>query len=394
MSSTTRRRALFYADTLHATSESFVTALLATVRSLAVDLTVVTHRVAAGEADGKGEADDGTDVTFVRRYERRFSPAWLADRTLRTLTGRELFAGRLRRLLARRPADIYHAQFGQPGYHLFKAIERSGVASARLIVNFYGYDATGLVHDVPAWAGRYREMFAYPRLTVVAEGPRMKQRLVELGCPAQRVEVIPLCLRVHDLMAEVATAPALGGKTVLGFIGRFAAKKGLLFALEHLAPLLAAEPRLALRLVGDGAERHAVEEIITRRGLQSSVSFAGMVSYRPMLDELKGMSALLVPSLTAPNGDSEGGAPTVLAEAQILGVPVIASDHADIPFALADHSYLFAEGDGTALAATVARFLSEDGRSYDIEAARRATLKRYDPEAIGERYRQLYGLTR
>lgn len=38
------------------------------------------------------------------------------------------------------------------------------------------------------------------------------------------------------------------------------------------------------------------------------------------------------PSVTAKNGDSEGGAPTIILEAQACGVPVISTTHADIPY--------------------------------------------------------------
>ena len=39
----------------------------------------------------------------------------------------------------------------------------------------------------------------------------------------------------------------------------------------------------------------------------------------------------LHPSVTADNGDSEGGAPTVILESQAHGMPVISTYHADIP---------------------------------------------------------------
>jgi colanic acid/amylovoran biosynthesis glycosyltransferase len=53
----------------------------------------------------------------------------------------------------------------------------------------------------------------------------------------------------------------------------------------------------------------------------------------------------LYPSRTAPNGDSEGGAPVTLAEAQWLGVPAIVSDHDDLPFVAAPGSIVLAPRD-------------------------------------------------
>ncbi|NIP81231.1 MAG: glycosyltransferase, partial [Gemmatimonadetes bacterium] len=53
----------------------------------------------------------------------------------------------------------------------------------------------------------------------------------------------------------------------------------------------------------------------------------------------------------AANGDGEGGAPTTLLEAQAVGLPVVASRHADIPWVVAPEAGLLApEEDPEALA--------------------------------------------
>jgi glycosyltransferase involved in cell wall biosynthesis len=392
-------RALFLTDSLYAVSESFVTALLAAVRSLPVEVDVVASRIA-----GEGALDG---VTLLRRDFRRGTPRWAADRLLR-LAGRRWFEIGLRRLLRQRRYDVLHAQFGTNGYHLWRALPRAVRGAARgagsagignavvppLVVNFYGYDATGLVRDVPAWRGRYRAMFAYPGLRAIAEGPRMRDTLIELGCPPERAEVIPLCLRLNAsaLPAPASEPPAGDGGVVLGFVGRFVEKKGLAFALEALAPLLQAHPEVRLRLIGDGPERPRVAAIVAAHRLERQVAFAGMMDYARMLAEVRAMSALLVPSRTARNGDSEGGAPTVVAEAQLLGVPVLASDHADIPFVLADRAYMFHEADAESLAATVERFLADGGGACDTAAAQRRTAERHAPAALRRLYGAAYGL--
>ena len=49
-----------------------------------------------------------------------------------------------------------------------------------------------------------------------------------------------------------------------------------------------------------------------------------------------GGDILLAPSVTAANGDGEGGAPTTILDAQALGTIVVGSTHADIPFLVED----------------------------------------------------------
>ena len=59
---------------------------------------------------------------------------------------------------------------------------------------------------------------------------------------------------------------------------------------------------------------------------------------------------LIHPSRTAVDGDSEGGAPTILLEAQAIGTPIVTTRHADIP-------HVAPEGPGVFLC-----------REHDVEA--------------------------
>jgi len=372
---------LVYADTLGAASETFVTGLIDCVSAIGGPPQIVTHRLL--DATGAGER-----VTVLPRHPRRWSPAWLANAALRTTTGRELFEAQLRGLLARSSFDVVHAQFGQPGYHAFRALPQGRETPVRLVVNFYGYDATGLPETVPEWRRRYALMFRHPNLAVVVEGPAMKARLAALGCPEDRIHVVPLCL------AEPAggwpQASTRREPRRLGFVGRFVEKKGFGFALRTLAPLLAARPDVSVVMVGDGRERPIIEQVIADHGLAEQVTLPGIRPHSEVLAEIARMGALVVPSLTAHDGDSEGGAPTIVAEAQLVGTPVIASDHADIPVSLSDHTFLFKEGDPRSLLEAVERYLADGGGVYDTERARRRTRQRHDRARLRELYAAIY----
>ncbi|HTY76891.1 MAG TPA: glycosyltransferase [Candidatus Bathyarchaeia archaeon] len=372
---------LVYADTLGAPSETFVTGLIDCVSSIGRPLLVVTHGISPAGLAGKR-------VTVLPRYPCRWTPAWLVNLALRTLGGRELFEGALRRLLARSSFDVVHAQFGQPGYLVCRALPRRRQRAARLVVNFYGYDATGLPESVPQWRRRYAELFRYPNLAVVVEGPAMKARLAGLGCPEDRIHVVPLCL-AEPAGGWPQVSPSRDPH-VLGFVGRFVEKKGFAFALRALAPILTARPDVRVVMIGDGPERPLLERLIAAHGLAGRVRLPGMRPHAEVLSEIARMGALVVPSLTAHDGDSEGGAPTIVAEAQLVGIPVIASDHADIPVSLCDHSFLFKEGDARSLVEAVERYLAHGGDLYDAARARRCTQERHDRRRLRERYAAIY----
>lgn len=80
-----------------------------------------------------------------------------------------------------------------------------------------------------------------------------------------------------------------------------------------------------------------------------------LLGYQPhsvFAREASNAHILLQPSVTARNGDSEGGAPTVLLEAQSSGLPVVSTYHADIPEVVLDgkSGFLVPERDSHALA--------------------------------------------
>jgi colanic acid/amylovoran biosynthesis glycosyltransferase len=379
-----KQSVLIYTDSLKAPSETFVTGLIDCVSLMRGDVSVLAHWIYE-------PWKEGWRVSVISRDLPRWRLRWLTNIAMRSLADRELFEWKLQRFLARKHYDVIHAQFGQPGYYIGRALTRGRQPATRLVVNFYGYDASGLPASEPDWRRRYEELFRYPNLAVVVEGPVMKARLAGLGCPEDKIHIVPLCLASPALGQPGTLRPAARrDPNLLGLVGRFVEKKGFGFALSALAPLLRARPHVRIVIVGDGRQRPLIERLSREHGIAAQVTLKGMRPHAETLAEVERMGALVVPSLTAPDGDSEGGAPTIIAEAQIAGTPVIASDHADIPFSLSDHSYMFSEGDGRSLLGAVERYLGDGGRSYDVERARARTLERHDCRRIRELYEAIY----
>jgi colanic acid/amylovoran biosynthesis glycosyltransferase len=69
--------------------------------------------------------------------------------------------------------------------------------------------------------------------------------------------------------------------------------------------------------------------------------------------------------VTATDGDSEGGAPTILLEAQAIGTPIVTTRHADIPHVVPEGPgvWLCAEHDVDALAAALCAALQKPAPS-------------------------------
>jgi colanic acid/amylovoran biosynthesis glycosyltransferase len=111
-------------------------------------------------------------------------------------------------------------------------------------------------------------------------------------------------------------------------------KKGLEYALRALAAFAKRDgaPAFTLTVVGDGPLGPSMRALAQACGIADRINWKGLLPLTALKELLGTHHALLAPSCTATDGDSEGGAPTVILEAQAMGLPVIATTHDDIPF--------------------------------------------------------------
>ena len=282
------------------------------------------------------------------------APRRWANRLVRKATGQYPFYGGL---LKREGACLIHAHFGYQGHFCRRARRASGLP---MVVSFYGEDGTRYLR-YPRWLRRYRRLFETAD-AILVEGNAMGRRLVEAGCPPDKV-------RVHRLGVEVEAIPFRPRQPAeeVRFLicASFREKKGIPQALMAVGRALDRRPfPCKVILIGDGPERSRVLEARVRSGLGERVRLLGALPYARVLDEMERCHVLLQASLTAEDGDGEGGAPVVLLDAQASGLPVVATRHADIPeYVLDGRSGLLApEGDAEALAGCIGALVEDPAR--------------------------------
>ncbi len=312
----------------------------------------------------------------------RWSPRGVWDRLGRRM-GREPY---LASRLLRHGAIAMHAHFGPQGHALLPLRRQTGLP---LITSFYGYDMSMLPRD-PVWQERYADLFADGECFLV-EGRGMGERLAALGCPRQKI-------RLQRIAIDLGLIPfreryGHPGPIRLLFCGRFSEKKGLPDALRAAALARDRGVKLLFRIVGDGELRDEVERTVRDLALESEAHLLGMLPYGAMLEELETADIFIQPSRTAATGETEGGAPTVLLEAQAGGLPVLTTWHADIPeVVVAGGSALLApEGDWEVLGDNLTLLCREPERWVEMgRAGRRHVSEFHDICKESERLESVY----
>jgi glycosyltransferase involved in cell wall biosynthesis len=254
------------------------------------------------------------------------------------------------------------------------------------VTTFYGRDLS------EAERGRrkspYKGLFA-DGSRFVCEGPVMRAHLARLGAPEERTRVVPIGVDLEHFPFEPRrrTRPL-----VVVQAARLVEKKGFDLSIRAFAHARARLGPAELWIVGDGPMRSMLRELVEGLGIADAVRFHGMLSHREYQAVVSQAHICIQPSRTALDGDTEGGAPTVLLEMQALGVPIVATRHADIPFVVSRPDELAAEGDVSGLAAALVRISEESDVElrHRLEQGRAFVERRHDAALTAAAMEDLY----
>jgi glycosyltransferase involved in cell wall biosynthesis len=360
-------RVLHYRQTFSKLSETFVYDYVTELQRQGVMNHVVTHDHRNEEAR---PFENVTEVDWPTR--------WRPDRLSHVLYTRlgigsveaDAWPIRRRRLTSvvrRVRPDVIHAHFGNDGVVIAPVAAQLSIP---LVVTFYGFDISSLPKK-SFWTEAYNTLWdQVAAVTVLSK--EMKRRVERLGCPEEKVHIVHLSRRIDQFPY---CTPRRQVRKIL-FVGRLTAKKAPLDAVRALERANNRGADLELDILGDGERRKLVERYIAKHDLSDTVTLHGRVDNEKVVDYMRDADAFLLPSKTAPDGDREG-TPTVLVEAQCIGLPCVSTRHAGIPEMIpeSNHHLLSDEGDISGLSESL-YYLSE----LDVEFLRK--ISRYGREMM------------
>jgi colanic acid/amylovoran biosynthesis glycosyltransferase len=291
-------------------------------------------------------------------------------------------------------ANILHSHFGHIGWENLRAAARLKV---KHIVTFYGFDVNYLPHTEPIWHERYKQLFAEVDC-VLCEGSHMKKDIVRLGCHNDKIVVQHLGVDVDDIKFKPRIFDKSKPLRIL-IAATFQEKKGITYALEALGKLRN-ELNFEITIIGDANEetksRQEKQQIIStveRYNLQSRTNFLSFQPHSFLFEEAYRNHIFLSPSITARDGDTEGGLPVSILEMAATGMAIVSTTHCDIPEAIHQGTMglLADEKDAESLASLIRQLVKNHDQWYPmLHACRKHIENEYNVNIQAARLGNIY----
>ena len=266
------------------------------------------------------------------------------------------------------------------------------VKADKRIARFYGYDLHRLPHESSHWTDRYLRLFERVDSAIV-EGPFMKDSLKKMGCPEEKLTVLPLGV----LVDEAFTLRQNGGTPQILIAGAFKEKKGILTALKSCQLLLEAGFDLYIHLVGSQINATENDRIYAEKVLKKMKAGVfkerllhhGFVTREQLREIATKCHIALQPSQWASDRDCEGGFPVTFLDLMSTGLPIVSTNHCDIPFAVNNkNGAICAEKDIEGLATAVKMILRDENLAERSRAAYQTVKDKFNWEVLKPLYHQ------
>ena len=268
---------------------------------------------------------------------------------------------------------LIHAQFGLSGILIMPLVQQLQIP---FIVHYRGADATVDPHQ--ARFSSLNHWLYYHRLERLKETATLfltvsqfiREKLLAQGFPEDKVKA-----HYHGVdLSQFQPDPSIPREPIVLFIGRLTGKKGCRDLIQAMAQVQTALPEVELVVIGEGPLRSELETLAIQDLKRHR--FLGVQPQSIVKQWLNKAHILATPSVTTPEGDSEG-LPNVVLEAQAMGLPVVSTYHAGIPEAVihGETGFLVKEHDHQGLAAYILKLFQEDNRWHDLSQRGRSHME-------------------
>ena len=284
------------------------------------------------------------------------------------------------KLLGDHCPSLIHAHFGVDGVYALPLARRLQIP---LVTTFHGFDATTstralLTSGSPSWANYllFMRQLADQGSLFLCVSEYIRHRVLELGFPEERTYVHYIGIDVDAIQPRAVCEE----QPIVLHVARLVEKKGTEYLIRAFAQVVADKPDVKLLIVGAGPLRKSLEALVRELGIVKSVEFMGARPHVEVIELMRKATMLVLPSVTARSGDSEGLG-MVLLEAAARGLPLVGTTHGGIPEIIEDGNTgcLVPERNAHLLAESILKLLSDKDLRYRMGGQARNLVKaRFD----------------
>lgn len=242
--------------------------------------------------------------------------------------------------LSKNNPTLIHSHFGHIGAQNQALAELFQMPH---LVSFYGMDVHAMSQQTH-FRDKYKFMLQNANL-ILCEGPFMLRSIINLGAPPEKTIIHHLGIDLEKINFNPRSYNLNDPLKIL-IAASFREKKAIPLSLQAIGEYLKKHNtiKIEVTLVGDAApdelgkkEKEKIIDIIKNYNLQSNIRMTGYIQPEEFVRLSLDHHIFLSPSITAKNGDCEGGAPVSLIEMSASGMLIISSTHCDIPNVIVDN---------------------------------------------------------
>ena len=245
--------------------------------------------------------------------------------------------GKLSNIIDSCQKPVVHSHWGDVGWQNAKLVSDKHVPH---VVTFYGKDVN-FYPQQKRWRTNYLDLFGKLDL-VLCEGPHMAHCIEKLGCPSSKIQVKELGVDLDKIPYIPREWPQNDVLRIL-ISASFRQKKGIPYALLAISEFQKMGNKVEVTIIGDSSndprsipEKTKILDTLNNTGLMSVTKMLGYQPYKILMDEAYKHHIFMSPSVTADDGDTEGGAPVTITEMAATGMVIVSTTHCDIPHVVED----------------------------------------------------------
>lgn len=253
--------------------------------------------------------------------------------------------------------SVFHVQFAMAGVELAK-MKAIGVLPGNLITTFHGYDAHFKgVDELAHLQQRYKVLLAESKY-LTANTSYLTKKVEQLGAEASKIQTIPMGVDLKFFKPTQEKQILPNTKVNLLSVGRLVALKGFDYAIKSVKVLVDKGYDVQYTIVGLGAEKETLEQLIIDLKLTKQVFLLGAKHQNEIKQLLEKNEVFLMSSITDVTGRAEAQG-VVTAEAQAMGLPIVAFKSGGVPYTVIDSKtgFLVLEKDTEAYAQAIIKII-------------------------------------